>query len=152
MQVILLEKVANLGNLGDKVEVKSGFGRNFLIPYGKAVIANEANVAMFEVRRAELEKIAKEKMDAASVRAEKLNGLEVTITAKAADEGKLYGSITNRDVADAITAAGTEVETREVNLPTGPIRAIGEYDIVLNLHSDISATIKLTIDAEKTEA
>jgi len=148
MEVILLEKVGKLGGLGDKVTVKSGFGRNFLIPFGKAVPANAANVAEFEARRAELEKAAAEKLAAAQARAEELNEKAVTISSKAGDEGKLFGSIGVRDVADAITAAGTEVSKSEVRLPEGPIRTTGDFAVNVQLHSDVVATINLTVVAE----
>ncbi|RRJ82302.1 50S ribosomal protein L9 [Aestuariirhabdus litorea] len=145
MEVILLERISNLGNLGDKVNVKSGYGRNFLIPFGKAVPATASNVAEFEARRAELEKIAAEKRAAAEARAEKLSGLEVTIEAKAGDEGKLFGSIGTRDLADAITAAGVEVDKSEVRLPEGVLRQVGEFEIDLQLHSDVTATVKVIV-------
>lgn len=145
MQVILLEKVGNLGDLGDQVNVKSGFGRNFLIPYGKAVPATKANVAEFEARRAELEKAAAEKLAVAESRAESLNGLVVTIEANAGEEGKLFGSIGTRDLADAITAAGQEVAKSEVLLPDGAFREIGEYDVDLQLHSDVTVTVKIVV-------
>ncbi|HTN32415.1 MAG TPA: 50S ribosomal protein L9 [Marinobacter sp.] len=148
MEVILLEKVANLGTLGDKVKVKAGYGRNFLLPYGKAVPATEVNLKAFEERRAELEKAAAEKLSVAQARAEALEGASFTIGSKAGDEGKLFGSIGVRDIADAITASGTEVDRSEVRLPEGPLRAIGEYDVDLQLHSDVEVTIKLTIVAE----
>src|SRR6056297_747008 len=148
MEVILLEKVANLGSLGDKVKVKAGYGRNFLLPYGKAVPATEANLKAFEERRAELEKAAAEKQAAAQARAEALEGAAFTISSKAGEEGKLFGSIGVRDIADAITAAGTEVEKSEVRLPEGPIRVTGEYEIELQLHSDVEVTIKLAVVAE----
>ncbi|KZX73313.1 50S ribosomal protein L9 [Oleiphilus sp. HI0009] len=148
MEVILLEKVGKLGGLGDKVTVKSGFGRNFLIPYGKAVPANAANVAEFEARRAELEKAAAEKLAAAEARAEELNGKAVTIVSKAGDEGKLFGSIGVRDVADAVTASGTEVSKSEVRLPEGPIRNTGDFEVDVQLHSDVTATINLSVVAE----
>src|SRR5690554_1239444 len=138
MEVILLEKVANLGSLGDKVNVKSGYGRNFLLPYGKAVPATEANVKAFEERRAELEKAAAESLAAAQARAEALEGASFTITSKAGDEGRLFGSIGVRDIADAVSAAGTEIEKSEVRLPEGPIRTIGEFDVELQLHTDRS--------------
>ncbi|MHA7927361.1 MAG: 50S ribosomal protein L9 [Marinobacter sp.] len=147
MEVILLEKVANLGSLGDKVKVKAGYGRNFLLPYGKAVPATEANLKAFEERRAELEKAAAEKQAAAQARAEALEGAAFTISSKAGEEGKLFGSIGVRDIADAITAAGTEVEKSEVRLPEGPIRVTGEYEIELQLHSDVEVTIKLAVVA-----
>jgi large subunit ribosomal protein L9 len=148
MEVILLEKVANLGTLGDKVNVKSGYGRNFLLPYGKAVPATEANLNAFEERRAELEKAAAEKLAVAQARAEKLESASFTISSKAGDEGKLFGSIGVRDVADTITAAGTDVEKSEVLLPEGPLRAVGEYEIELKLHSDVYVTVKLAVVAE----
>jgi large subunit ribosomal protein L9 len=148
MEVILLEKVANLGTLGDKVNVKSGYGRNFLLPYGKAVPATEANLNAFEERRAELEKAAAEKLTVAQARAEKLADASFTISSKAGDEGKLFGSIGVRDVADAITAAGTDVEKSEVLLPEGPLRAVGEYEVELKLHSDVYVTVKLAVVAE----
>ena len=148
MDVILLEKVANLGSLGDKVKVKAGYGRNFLLPYGKAVPATADNLKAFEERRAELEKAAAEKLSAAQARGEALEGASVTITSKAGEEGKLFGSIGVRDIADAITAAGTEVEKSEVRLPEGPLRVVGEYEIELQLHSDVTATINLAVVAE----
>jgi len=148
MEVILLEKVANLGSLGDKVNVKSGYGRNYLLPYGKAAPATEANVKAFEERRAELEKAAAEKLATAQSRAEALEGSSFTVTSKAGDEGKLFGSIGVRDIADVITAAGTDVEKSEVRLPEGPLRATGEYEIELHLHSDVEVTVKLAVVAE----
>jgi len=148
MDVILLEKVANLGSLGDKVKVKAGYGRNFLLPYGKAVPATADNLKAFEERRAELEKAAAEKLAAAQARGEALNGASVTITSKAGEEGKLFGSIGVRDIADAITAAGTEVEKSEVRLPEGPLRVVGEYEIELQLHSDVTVMINLAVVAD----
>ena len=148
MEVILLEKVANLGTLGDKVNVKSGYGRNFLLPYGKAGPATDANLKAFEERRAELEKAAAEKLAAAQARAEKLESASFTISSKAGDEGKLFGSIGVRDVADAMTAAGNDLEKSEVLLPEGPLRAVGEYEIELKLHSDVHVTVKLAVVAE----
>src|SRR5690606_32489281 len=124
MEVILLEKIANLGNLGDKVAVKAGYARNFLLPFGKATPANAANVEAFEARRAELEKVAAERKAEAEVRAEKLAELTVTITANAGEEGKLFGSIGTRDIADAVSAAGVELEKSEVRLPEGPLRNV----------------------------
>ncbi len=148
MEVILLEKVGKLGSLGDKVAVKAGYGRNFLIPLGKAVPANDANVAEFESRRAELEKAAAEKLNAAEARAEQLNEKEVTIVSKAGDEGKLFGSIGVRDIADAVSASGVEVAKSEVRLPEGTIRTVGEFDITVQLHSEVKAIIKLIVVAE----
>ena len=148
MDVILLEKVANLGSLGDKVKVKAGYGRNFLLPYGKAVAATADNPKAFEERRAELEKAAAEKLAAAQARGEALEGASVTITSKAGEEGKLFGSIGVRDIADAITATGTDVEKSEVRLPEGPLRVVGEYEIELQLHSDVTVHINLAVVAE----
>ena len=148
MQMILLEKVQNLGDLGDKVNVKPGFGRNFLIPTGKAVPATASNVEAFEARRAELEKAAAEKLAAAQARADKLAELTVTITRKASEEGKLFGSVSNIDVADAITAAGVEVGKAEVRMPEGALRDTGEFDISVHLHTDINSTVKVVVAAE----
>jgi large subunit ribosomal protein L9 len=149
MEVILLEKVQNLGNLGDTVKVKPGYGRNFLIPGGKAVMATPDNKAKFEERRAELEKAASDALGQAQARAEKLAGLEtVSIARRAGEEGKLFGSVGSADIAEAITEAGVEVEKREVALPEGPIRQAGEYDVELQLHSDVSQTIKIAVVAE----
>ena len=148
MEVILLEKIANLGNLGDKVAVKSGYARNFLLPFGKATPANAANIEAFEARRAELEKIAAERKTEAEARAEKLAELTVTITANAGEEGKLFGSIGTRDIADAVTAAGVELEKSEVRLPEGPLRNVGTFDIAVHLHTDVETTVKLEVVAE----
>lgn len=149
MEIILLEKIRNLGDLGEKVSVANGYGRNFLIPHGKAVPATEANLAEFEARRAELEKKAQDELAAAEARAEKLNELSVTITSRAGDEGKLFGSIGTRDIADAVTAAGIEVAKSEVRLPEGAFRMVGEFDVAIQLHSDVSTTIKLNIVGEE---
>ncbi|RDE25035.1 50S ribosomal protein L9 [Motiliproteus coralliicola] len=148
MEVILLEKVGKLGGLGDKVNVKAGYGRNYLVPYGKAVPATKSNIESFEARRAELEKAAAEKLAAAEARAEKLNELELTIVAKAGDEGKLFGSIGTRDIADAIAAAGGDADKSEVRLPEGVLRSTGEYEIDVQLHSDVTAVVKLNVTAE----
>lgn len=149
MEVILLEKTRNLGNLGDKVKVRNGYGRNFLIPHGKAVPATEANIKYFEERRAELEKQAADKLAAAQARADKLTALgAVTVSAKAGDEGKLFGSVGTRDIADAITAAGVEVAKSEVKLPEGALRETGEFEIDIQLHAEVTQPIKLTIVAE----
>ena len=147
MEVILLEKVANLGNLGDKVNVKSGYGRNYLLPQRKATAATPANIAEFEARRAELEKAAAERKASAEARAAHLSELEVTITATAGDEGKLFGSIGTHDIADALTASGVEVAKSEIRLPNGTIRQVGEYDVAVHLHSDVEATVKLIVIA-----
>ena len=148
MEVILLEKVANLGTLGDKVKVKAGYGRNYLVPYGIAVPATETNLKAFEERRVELEKAAADKLVSAKARAEALEGASFTISSKAGDEGKLFGSIGVRDIADAVSTSGTEVEKSEVRLPEGPLRVVGEYDIELQLHSDVVVEIKLSVVAE----
>ena len=148
MEIILLEKTANLGSLGDKVTVKAGYGRNFLIPFGKAVPADEQNMKAFEARRAELEKAATEKLSSATKRASEMADIELTLTAKAGDEGKLFGSIGPRDLAEAITSAGVKVAKSEIRLADGPIRSIGEYDISVQLHTDVSANIKVFVEAE----
>lgn len=148
MDVILLDKVGKLGDVGDKVTVNAGFGRNFLIPQGKALPATDANVADFEVRRAELEAAATAKRNSAKERALKLVDLAVTLVTKAGNEGKLFGSIGTRDIADAITAAGVVVSKSEVRLPEGALREVGEYDIDVQLHSEVTQIIKLTIKAE----
>jgi large subunit ribosomal protein L9 len=134
-----------LGNLGDKVNVRSGYGRNYLLPQGKATAATAENVATFEARRAELEKLAAEKKASAEARAAQLNELEVTITATAGDEGKLFGSIGTADIADALTASGVEVAKAEVRLPNGTIRQTGEYDVAVHLHTDVEASVRLVV-------
>lgn len=148
MDVILLEKMGKLGAIGDKISVKAGFGRNFLLPQGKAIPATAKNLEDFEARRAELEAAAAEQTGAAQARASKLEGLVVTITANSGDEGKLFGSIGTKDIADAITAAGVEVTKAEVRLPQGTIREVGENDIDIQLHSEVTQAIKLIIVAE----
>ena len=150
MQVILLDKIGNLGSLGDTVNVKSGYARNFLIPQAKAVMATKANVEMFEARRAELEAKVAEQLTSAEARAEKVNALEaVVIASKAGDEGKLFGSIGTRDIADAINAAGVEVVKSEVRLPEGALRNTGEFEISVQLHSAVFATVTLQVVADK---
>lgn len=148
MEVILLEKVANLGNLGDKVSIKPGYGRNFLIPQGKAVAATAKKIAEFEARRAELEKAAAEKLMAAQSRAQDLAKLTVVIAHKAGEEGRLFGSVGTQTIADAITAAGVEVQKHEVRLPHGVIRHLGDYAIDLHLHTDVVATVSVKVAAE----
>ncbi len=148
MEVILLEKIANLGNLGDKVTIKNGYGRNFLIPQGKATAATKAKLAEFEARRAELESIASEKLFAASTRAAVLETLVVYIRHKAGEEGKLFGSIGTQNIADAITTAGVKIKKHEVRLPDGVIRHTGEYEIDINLHTDVIITMIINIVAE----
>jgi len=146
MQVILLQTIKNLGDLGAVVDVRSGYGRNFLIPQGKALPATKDNLAEVEQRRAELEKHAAEQLAAAQERGEKLNEASVTVTSKAGDEGKLFGSVGTRDIAEAITAAtGVEVEKSEVKLPHGALRNTGEYEIDVVLHADVTVTIKLAV-------
>ena len=148
MEVILLEKVANLGNLGDKVVIKSGYGRNYLIPQGKAVAATAKKIAEFEVRRAELEKAAAEKLLAAQSRAADLAKLAIVISHKAGDEGRLFGSVGTQAIADAITAAGVDVAKHEVRLPEGVIRHVGSYDVDIHLHTDVNATVSIKVAAE----
>lgn len=148
MEVILLEKIANLGNLGDKVTVKAGYGRNYLVPHGKAVAATAEKIKEFDARRAELEKVAAEKLAAAQTRAEAIGKLEVVITHKAGEEGKLFGSVGTQTIAEAITAAGAEIEKNEVRLPEGVIRQIGDYEIDINLHADVVVTVSVKVEAE----
>ena len=147
MEVILLDKVANLGNIGEKVKVRGGFGRNFLIPQGKAVPATAANLEAFNERKAEIEAASAERLVAAKARAEKLKELSIQISGKAGDEGKLFGSVGTRDIADAITEAGVEVSKSEVNLPDGPIRNIGDFEINLHLHSDVDVAVTVSVVA-----
>jgi large subunit ribosomal protein L9 len=148
MEVILLEKVGKLGALGDRVTVKGGYARNFLLPQGRAVLANEANIAEFETRRAELEKAAQEQLDAATSRTESLNGKTVAITAKAGDEGKLFGSIGTRDIAEAAEAVGLTLDKSEVRLPEGPLRTTGEHEVQCQVHAEVFATITVAITGE----
>ncbi len=148
MEIILLEKIENLGAMGDRVNVKPGYGRNFLIPKGKAAPATEANIAEFEARRAELEKAAAEALAAAEARRDQLADMTVTITSKAGDEGKLFGSVGTTDIAAALAERGIEVERNEVRLPTGAFRQVGEYQVQLHLHSDVDASITLIIASE----
>ena len=149
MEVILLQKVANLGNIGDRVKVKPGFGRNFLLPQGKAALATAANVAKFEERRVELERRAADDLAVARTRATKLEGYALTLTAKAGNEGKLFGSIGTTDIAEALSADGIEVERSEVRLPGGPIRLVGEHHVKLHLHSDVEVDLTVTVVAEE---
>jgi len=148
MEVILLDKVGRLGAIGDKVTVKSGYGRNYLLPQGKAIAATAKNIADFEARRAELEAAAAGKIADATARAEKLAALEVTIAANAGDEGRLFGSIGTRDIAEAITAAGVAVAKSEVRLPQGVLREVGQYEIDVQLHSEVTQAVKLAVIAE----
>ncbi len=149
MEVILLENIGNLGSLGDKVDVKAGFGRNYLIPQGKAVPATADAIAEFEARRAELEAAAAEQLAAAETRAEAINGLElITISANAGEEGKLFGSIGTRDIADAVTAARAEIDKAEVRLPEGALRELGEYEIAIQVHGDVTAMVNVAVVPE----
>jgi large subunit ribosomal protein L9 len=148
MELILLQKVTNLGNLGDKVTVKPGYGRNFLVPQGKAVPATAANLAEFEARRADYEAKAQAALGGAEARRAKLEGASVTIYANASTEGKLYGSIGPREIAEALTKLGTEVGKSEVIMGEGPIRRIGEYEVLLHLHADVETPVKVVVEPE----
>ena len=148
MEIILLQKVKNLGNLGDRVKVKAGYSRNFLIPYGKAVPATATNIAEFEKRRAEFEAKANEILAAAQARRERIEGQSVTIKANASTEGKLYGSVGPRDIAEAFTAAGMPLEKSEVIMGEGPIRKTGEFDVEVHLHADVHTTVKVVVQPE----
>ena len=148
MDLILLEKVQNLGDLGDLVKVKSGFGRNFLVPQGKAVPATKDNLAQFEARRAELEATAKEKLGQAEARQSGLAEVTVEITANASEEGNLYGSIGPREVASAVSALGHEITKSEVVMGEGPIRTVGEFDVVVHLHADVESIVKVIVIPE----
>ena len=149
MQVILMDKVVNLGNLGDVVKVKDGYARNFLIPTGRARRATQANMEAFAAQKAELERIAADKFADAQRRGEKLEGASVTISQKAGVDGRLFGSITNADIADALQAQGHEVAKADVRLPEGPLKAVGEYPVVLSLHSDVSANVTVVVVGEQ---
>ena len=149
MELILLQKVKNLGNLGDKVKVKPGYGRNYLVPQGKAVNANETNIAEFEKRRSEYEAKANTVMSAAETRKTALEGASVTIKANASPEGKLFGSVGPRDIADAFTAAGTALDKSEVVMPDGPIRHIGEFEVQIHLHADVNTAVKVVVTPDE---
>lgn len=148
MQVILLERVINLGNLGDVVKVKDGYGRNFLIPQGKAKRATEANKAEFEARRAELEKQQAELLAAAQARGDKLTGFVLQVSQKAGVDGRLFGSVTNTDIAEALTAAGHQVVKAEIRLPNGPLKAIGDHAVSVALHHDVVVDITVSVSPE----
>ena len=148
MQLILLQKVTNLGNLGDKVNVKPGYGRNFLVPQGKAVPATASNLAEFDARRAEYEAKAKAILDGASGRLAQLEGASVTVPANASTEGKLYGPVGPRDIAEAFTAAGLPLEKSEVVMGEGPIRHVGEFEVLVHLHADVETTVKVVVVPE----
>ena len=149
MDIILLQKVANLGNIGDRVKVKSGFGRNYLLPEGTATLATPDNIARFEARRAELERAAREQLSSAEERAAAMKDFKLVIAAKAGTEGKLFGSIGTSDIAEACTKAGFKVQRSEVRLPNGPLRTIGEHSVELHLHADIDVPIAVSIVAEE---
>ena len=148
MEVILMEKVANLGELGDVVKVKDGFARNFLIPHGKAKRATEENRKAFEAKRADLEKAQAATLAKAQERGKKLEGLTLQITQKAGPDGRLFGSVTNYDIVDALKAAGHEVERAQVRMPTGPLKTVGEYPIQVALHTDVVVTITIQVIGE----
>jgi len=148
VELILLQKVTNLGGLGDKVRVKPGYGRNFLVPQGKAVPATAANIADFEQRRADYEKKAAELLGGAEGRRAKFEGQQVTITANASTEGKLYGSVGPRDIAEAFTAAGIALNKSEVVMGEGPIRRTGEFEVLIHLHADVETTVKIIVVPE----
>jgi large subunit ribosomal protein L9 len=152
MDVILLEKVENLGVIGDRVKVRSGYGRNFLLPRGKATLATPGNIAVFEARRAELEQKQASELASAQVRAKSVSSIALRLTAKAGTEGKLYGSLGTADIAEACTAAGVPVRRSEVRLPDGPIRTLGEHSVELHFHSDVNAVIRISVIAEETTA
>jgi large subunit ribosomal protein L9 len=149
MDVILLQKVANLGNIGDRVKVRSGYGRNFLLPEGKATLATAANVAKFEARRAELERLANEQLATATGRAAALKDFKLTIAAKAGTEGKLFGSIGTADIAEACTRAGVQIARSEVRLPNGPLRTIGDHTVAVHLHTDVTVPLPISIIPEE---
>lgn len=149
MEIILLEKVANLGNIGDRVEVNPGYGRNFLLPKGKATLATAANITVFEARRAELELKQAQELAAAQERMEQLQAMTLRVAAKAGSEGKLFGSLGTMDIVEACAAAGVIVERKQVRLPNGPIRTVGEHVIDLHLHSDVNVSIRLNVVAEE---
>jgi large subunit ribosomal protein L9 len=148
MEIILLEKIENLGAMGEKVTVKPGFGRNYLVPKGKAKPATAENIAEFEAQRAELEKASAAALAVAEARRDQLDGKLISISAKVGDEGKLFGSVGTADIAAAVQAAGVEIERHEIRLPEGAFRHVGEYEVHLHLHTDVNATIKLSIIAE----
>lgn len=148
MEIILLEKVRNLGDLGEKVSVKPGYGRNYLIPQGKAVRASKENQEAFEGRRAELEAAANEALSKANARAAEFEGLVLEIARRASEEGKLFGSVAVTDIIEAVAAIGKELDKVEVNLPEGAIKVVGEHDIVISLHPEVSVTLKVSVVAE----
>jgi large subunit ribosomal protein L9 len=149
MEVILIKKVANLGNIGDRVKVKAGYGRNFLLPTGRATLATVSNIAKFEAQRAEFEKKAAADLSSAEDRAAALKGFRLTMAAKAGSEGKLFGSIGTTDIAEALTRAGHPVERSEVRMPTGPIRTVGEHVLTIHLHTDVNVEVTVTVVGEE---
>ena len=148
MELILLQKVANLGNIGDRVKVKSGYGRNYLLPQGKATVATPENIAKFEARRAELEKAAQQELSNAQARAAKLEGVKLSLSAKAGGEGKLFGSVGTTDITEALNKAGHKVERSEVRLPHGPIRQAGDHIVHLHLHTDVTIELPVVVPEE----
>jgi large subunit ribosomal protein L9 len=150
MEVILLQKVANLGNIGDRIKVKSGYGRNFLLPQGKATLVTAENVARFEAQRAELEKRAHDELHEAQRRAAEFEGVKLAITAKAGTEGKLFGSVGTADISEAATAAGHQLARSEVRLPAGPLRTVGEHVVQLHLHTDVNVQLTVVVSAEES--
>lgn len=149
MKVILQQNIANLGRIGDEVKVKAGFARNFLIPQDKAVVATQENSKLFELRREELEKQAAERITNAQQRAKSLQALNITISSKASEEGKLFGSVGPREIVDAIVSAGQDIKKPEITMPNGPIRIVGEHTIAIVLHTDVSFEMSLNVVAEK---
>jgi large subunit ribosomal protein L9 len=149
MEVILLEKIENLGGIGDKVKVRAGYGRNYLLPQGKATLATAANVAVFEARRAELEARETHARTEAEARAETVRELKLVMRAKSGTEGKLFGSVGTVDIAEAASEQGVEIERSEVRLPEGPIRTIGEHEVEIHLHSDVSVLLIITVETEE---
>lgn len=148
MQLILMERVDNLGELGDVVQVQAGYARNFLVPTGKAKVATPENIKEVEARRAELEKLARERLDAATLRQRDLVDVRVTLSAKAGTEGKLFGSIGTGEIADALAALSLPIEKREIRLPDGPLRSLGEHAVGVHLHTDIDAEIIVVVEGE----
>jgi large subunit ribosomal protein L9 len=152
MDVILLEKIKRLGDLGDTVKVKSGFGRNYLLPQGKALPATEANRKVFEERKAELRKKAQDSISGAKMRAEKLAGLTVTIRALASEEGKLYGSVGPGEIVDAAAAAGVDLHRNEIDMISGPIRTVGSHTVAVQLHSEVETSLTVVVEEQKAQA
>ena len=148
MQVILLEKIVNLGNLGDMVNVKPGYARNYLVPQGLATVATETNIASFEGRRIELEKASDDKLQAAQARASELEGKSVEITARASDEGKLFGSVGVVEISEAFEKAGLNLNKSEIQLPEGPLKVVGEYEVVISVHTEVQFNVTVNVVAE----